>query len=153
MISYYSTLHIHITTAHPVTSAAGAMAGTMHIHFTNARIMLTGQHQSAQHVLNSRSCLSTPCWILATQSVTELLHVMQVHVAVAGTETDHLAKLITEKAEELDAACVIMASHGKTSFQVFLLTAMSWLVGHFSVMHAGTASQTCSTCRCMHCHL
>ena len=42
----------------------------------------------------------------------------QVHVAVAGTETDHLAKLINEKAEELDAACVIMASHGKTSFQV-----------------------------------
>jgi len=45
---------------------------------------------------------------------------MQVHVAVAGTETDHLAKLINEKAEELDAACVIMASHGKTSFQVTL---------------------------------
>lgn len=43
---------------------------------------------------------------------------LQVHVAVAGTETDHLAKLINEKAEELDAACVIMASHGKTSFQV-----------------------------------
>jgi hypothetical protein len=43
---------------------------------------------------------------------------MQVHVAVAGTETDHLAKLINEKAEEVDAACVIMASHGKTSFQV-----------------------------------
>lgn len=41
----------------------------------------------------------------------------QVHVAVAGTETDHLAKLINEKAEELDAACVIMASHGKSSFQ------------------------------------
>ena len=43
---------------------------------------------------------------------------IQVHVAVAGTETDHLAKLINEKAEELDAACIIMASHGKTSFQV-----------------------------------
>ena len=42
----------------------------------------------------------------------------QVHVAVAGTETDHLAKLINEKADELDAACVVMASHGKTSFQV-----------------------------------
>ena len=43
---------------------------------------------------------------------------MQVHVAVAGTETDHLAKLINEKAEELDAACIVMASHGKTGFQV-----------------------------------
>lgn len=43
---------------------------------------------------------------------------VQVHVSVAGTETDHLAKLISEKAEELDAACVIMASHGKTGFQV-----------------------------------
>ena len=43
---------------------------------------------------------------------------MQVHVAVAGTETDHLAKLINEKAEEIDAACIVMASHGKTSFQV-----------------------------------
>ncbi|KAL3155908.1 hypothetical protein ABBQ32_012905 [Trebouxia sp. C0010 RCD-2024] len=43
----------------------------------------------------------------------------QVHVAVAGTETDHLAKLINEKAEEIDAACIVMASHGKTSFQEF----------------------------------
>ena len=43
---------------------------------------------------------------------------VQVHVAVAGTETDHLAKLINEKAEEVDAACIVMASHGKTSFQV-----------------------------------
>ena len=41
-----------------------------------------------------------------------------MHVAVAGTETDHLAKLINEKAEEVDAACIVMASHGKTSFQV-----------------------------------
>lgn len=48
-----------------------------------------------------------------------------MHVAVAGTETDHLAKLINEKAEEVDAACIVMASHGKTSFQVqyiFLVT-------------------------------
>ena len=37
---------------------------------------------------------------------------------MAGTETDHLAKLINEKAEEIDAACIVMASHGKTSFQV-----------------------------------
>lgn len=44
--------------------------------------------------------------------------ILQVHVSVAGTETDHLAKLISEKAEELDAACVVMASHGKTGFQV-----------------------------------
>lgn len=41
-------------------------------------------------------------------------------MSVAGTETDHLAKLISEKAEELDAACVVMASHGKTGFQVTL---------------------------------
>ena len=46
--------------------------------------------------------------------------VLQVHVAVAGTETDHLAKLINEKAEELDASCIVMASHGKTGFQVIL---------------------------------
>ena len=56
---------------------------------------------------------------------------MQVHVAVAGTETDHLAKLINEKAEELNAACIVMASHGKTSFQVqwFLTTCANvcWL--------------------------
>lgn len=44
---------------------------------------------------------------------------VQVHVSVAGTEPDHLAKLINEKAEELDTACIVMASHGKTSFQVY----------------------------------
>ena len=49
--------------------------------------------------------------------------ILQVHVSVAGTETDHLAKLISEKAEELDAACVVMASHGKTGFQVTALHA------------------------------
>ncbi|KAA6423858.1 MAG: hypothetical protein FRX49_06428 [Trebouxia sp. A1-2] len=56
----------------------------------------------------------------------------QVHVAVAGTETDHLAKLINEKAEELDAACVIMASHGKTSFQEFWAGSTSTNTTHTS---------------------
>ncbi|DBB03643.1 TPA: hypothetical protein ACH3X3_010973 [Trebouxia sp. C0006] len=56
----------------------------------------------------------------------------EVHVAVAGTETDHLAKLINEKAEEVDAACVIMASHGKTSFQEFWAGSTSTNTTHTS---------------------
>lgn len=56
----------------------------------------------------------------------------QVHVAVAGTETDHLAKLINEKAEEVDAACMIMASHGKTSFQEFWAGSTSTSTSHSS---------------------
>lgn len=56
----------------------------------------------------------------------------QVHVSVAGTETDHLAKLINEKAEELDAACIVMASHGKTSFQEFWAGSTSTNTQHTS---------------------
>ena len=60
-----------------------------------------------------------PQWLYQYCEAAQHLHVpLQVHVSVAGTETDHLAKLISEKAEELDAACVIMASHGKSGFQV-----------------------------------
>lgn len=55
-----------------------------------------------------------------------------MHVAVAGTETDHLAKLINEKAEEVDAACIVMASHGKTSFQVLLQSPSPLFVPLFS---------------------
>lgn len=72
-----------------------------------------------------------------------------MHVAVAGTETDHLAKLINEKAEEVDAACIVMASHGKTSFQV---CTYPMLVQHFLVQStvsvavlSSLGSHTCGT--------
>ena len=73
-----------------------------------------------------------------------------MHVSVAGTETDHLAKLISEKAEELDAACVIMASHGKSGFQVnnccnpCMRSSTAAHTAHTDNMHESTTTETSS---------